>query len=231
MNIKAGNTLFLVLMTTLTSCGKKAMQQEKITPQALSQWETLDKGKSTIQGDALIIEEIEGSDGYFLISPKSYKKDFTLRYKVKALSASSVLITLFSVSQQDQESKLSLPSQYSSPEEFWKWRSNMQHYNLTINNRSHGNTPFFFKNLSPHFRGFYKNLPDNIMETDQWYDVEIGKKGTHIWFKLNDNIVFNAEDCTPLNGGHLIFRISGTTGDKTIFAKAALKDIVISYEE
>ena len=38
-------------------------------------------------------------------------------------------------------------------------------------------------------------------------------------------------DLYPLHQkGRLIFRISGTTGEKVIFAKAAFKDIVISYE-
>ena len=68
------------------------------------------------------------------------------------------------------------------------------------------------------------------MEIGQWYDVEIGKKENRLWFKLNDKVHFDVEDCSSFKGGRLIFRISGTTGEKTIFAKAAFKDIVISYE-
>ena len=64
----------------------------------------------------------------------------------------------------------------------------------------------------------------------EWYLVEIGKNENRLWFKLNGTTHFDIEDCHPLNGGRLIFRISGTTGENVIFAKAAYKDIVISYE-
>lgn len=229
MKIKANSILFMISFLPLIGCGQKTTQQEKVSPLELSQWKTLDKGKSTIKDDALIIEETEGANGYFLISPKSYKGDYTIRYKVKALSESSVLIALFSASQKDNVNELILPPNDSKPEEFWKWRSNMQHYNITFNNKSHNYKPFFLKNLSPNSRGFYETLPDNIAEVGQWYDVEIGKKGEHLWFKLDDKTFFDMEDCNPLGDGHLIFRISGTTGDKTILAKAAIKDIVISF--
>lgn len=204
------------------------MKQEKISPTELSNWETLDKGKTTLKDDALIVEETEGANGYFLISPKSYKGDFVIRYKVKALSESSVIITLFSASQKDNTGELILPPKESAPEEFWKWRSNMQHYNVTFNNKSHNYKPFFLKNLSPYSRGFYETLPDNITEVGQWYEVEIGKKENRLWFKLGDKIYFDIEDCNPLKEGHFIFRISGTTGENVILAKIAIKDIVIS---
>jgi hypothetical protein len=213
----------------LIGCAQEQPQQENITPQELAAWQTFDKGKSTIQGDELIVEETEGSNGYFLISPKVYKKDFVLRYKVKAMSESTVLITLFSVEQNNNSRGFILPSANASPREVWDWRTKMKHYNLTINNRSHGNRPFFFKNISPYSRGFYESLPENIVEVGKWYTVEIGRKENKTWFKLNGKNYYDIEDCNPLEGGRLIFRISGTTGENTIFAKAAFKDIVITY--
>ena len=68
------------------------------------------------------------------------------------------------------------------------------------------------------------------MNTQEWYAVEIGKQGNRLWFKLNNDLVFEQEDCNPLSGGHLIFRISGTTDETVIFAKAAIKDLIISHE-
>ncbi len=147
--------LITLLSATAFSCGQK---KEQITPEELATWQTFDKGKSTIQGDELIVEEIEGSDGYFLISPKVYETNFTLTYKVKALSESTVLITLFSVLQEGDNRTFSVPSESATPREVWNWRSGMKHYNLTINNRSHGITPFFFKNVPPSSRGFNERL-------------------------------------------------------------------------
>lgn len=218
----------LLLMATMASCGQT--DNIKITPEELATWQTFDKGKSTVQDDMLIVEETEGSDGYFLISPKQFESDFKLSYKVKALSASTVLITLFSVLQEDDNGTFSLPPVTATPREVWDWRSQMKHYNLTINNRSHGITPFFFKNVPPNSRGFNESLGKNIMEVGEWYDVEIGKQQNRLWFKLNGETFFDVKDTSPYQKGRLIFRISGTTGEKVIFAKAAFKDIVISYE-
>ncbi len=230
MKAKQHNLVLIIVLISMVGYSQNKIKQEKISPQQLYTWQTLDKGKRTIKNDALLLEETQGSDGYFLISPKKYKGDYVLNYKVKAMSESAVLITLFSVSQRDDTGKLDLPKNDASPKEIWEWRSSLEHYNLTFNNKSHGNKPFFFKNISPFSRGFYQSLPKNIVTVGKWYDVEIGKTGTRLWFKLNNTIVFDVQDCNPLTEGHLIFRISGTTGDKTIFAKAAIKDIVISYQ-
>lgn len=228
MKTRSQITLFTLLTVLGFSCGQNNI--EKITPQQLARWQTFDKGKSTVQGDELIVEETEGSDGYFLISPKEYNTDFTLKYKVKPMSESTVLITLFSVTQEGDPTEFSVPSVSATPREVWDWRSGMKHYNVTINNRSHGITPFFFKNIPPSSRGFNEKLQKNIMEVGKWYDVEIGKKEKRLWFKLNEKEFFTVEDTDPYEKGRLIFRISGTTGEKVIFAKAAYKDIVISYE-
>ncbi|WP_298902628.1 hypothetical protein [uncultured Psychroserpens sp.] len=220
--------LTLIITIVFFNCEKR-VTEEKITPQELVNWQTLDKGKTTINGDELIIEETEGSDGFFLISPKLYPKDFTLKYKVKALSESTVLINLFSVLQDGDNKTFKLPDVNATPREVWDWRTTLKHYNLTYNNRSHGNTPFFFKNTAPNSIASREKLDENIFEIEKWYDVEVGKKDNKVWFKLNNKTYFDFEDTTPLEGGRLIFRISGTTGDKVIFAKAAIKNIVISY--
>lgn len=223
--------IFLTLLSiNMYNCQQKNTIQEKITPKEMASWLTFDKGKTTIEGDVLIVEEVEGSDGYFLISPKIYPKDFTLTYKVKAMSESTVLINLFSVLQDSKSDEFLLPPVISTPSEVWQWRSSMQHYNLTFNNRSHGITPFFFKNSPTKPRGFDEKLKENIVEVGAWYVVEIGKKDNRIWFKLNNKLIFDVEDKNPFEGGRLIFRISGTTGKKVIFAKAALKDIMILYQ-
>ncbi len=223
-------TLLKLTLTLVATSHIMIAQQVKITAQELAQWPTLDKGKTTVEGDVLIMEETEGADGYFLVSPQAYEGNYTIRYKVKPMSESSVLITLFSASQTESPDKLIMPAVNASPEAFWEWRSHMQHYNLTFNNSSHGLSPFFYKNLSPLSRGFYERLPENIATVGQWHQVQIGKKGNRLWFKMDGKEYFNVQDCNPLMKGHLIFRISGTTGEKVILAKAAIRDLVITFD-
>ncbi len=220
--------LLIGIVTAMSSYGQQ--DKEEISARTLAKWQTYGIGKRTVEDDVLLVEETEGSEGYFLISPKEYRTNFTLRYKAKALSESSVLITLFSVKQEQDDGTFLVPDPTASPRAVWDWRCSMKHYNLTINNRSHGITPFFFKNVPPKARGFNERLTENIMEVGRWYDIEIGKKENNIWFKLDGKLFFDVEDTNPYENGRLIFRISGTSGEKTIFAKAAFKDIVISYE-
>ncbi len=230
MKTIVSRTILFCLLVLLVNCSETTLNKEIITAQELSTWRTLDNGKSTVVGEELIIEETEGADGYFLVSPKSYKGDIILNYKVKALSDSAVLIALFSASDAGESQGITLPPEDTKGMGFWTWRTHLEHYNLTFNNVSHNYKPFFFKNISPRSKGFHLTKAENIMGIHEWYDVEIGKQGNRLWFKLNDKMIFEQEDCNPLSGGHLIFRISGTTGEKVIFAKAVLKNLIISHE-
>lgn len=230
MTIKHLITSLVVLLCCIAAINAQITVKDSISAKALQTWTTLDKGKTSINKDELIIEEIQGSNGYFLISPKSYEGDLILNYKVKAMSESAVLIVLLSVSDKGPSNELTLPSPNTTGRGFWDWRTHLEHYNLTFNNKSHGITPFFFKNETPYKKGFHQKAKSNSMEIEKWYEVEIGKKQNRLWFKLNNEIVFEQEDCNPLTNGHLIFRISGTTGEQTIFAKAAIKDLVISHQ-
>ncbi len=207
-----------------------AQEREVYASDDLANWQTYGIGKTTIQNDELIVEETDGSDGFFLISPKSYSGDLTITYKVKALSASAVQIVLLSASDPGASLALTLPvSEDLTPREVWHWRTTLEHYNLTFNNESHGNKPFFYKNVSPYEKGFRLDQAKNVMTHGEWYSVEIIKKGTSISFSLDGEIIFETKDHTPLTGGHLMLRISGTNGSNVILAKASYKDFVLTH--
>ncbi len=223
------NLIFLAFHFTNINA-QDSLKKEIITAEEMMEWQTLDIGKRTIEDNSIVVEETAGSNGFFLINPKVYHGDVIIKYQVKAISTSSVLITLFSVLDIQQEGQLTLPPENSSGREIWNWRSTLQHYNLTFNNASHGYKPFFYKNLSPRSKGFHNTLSDNITEIGKWYDVEIGKVGERLWFKLNDDLIFDVVDCSPLSSGQLIFRISGSNSDEVIFAKAAFRNLVVFSE-
>ncbi|WP_282079356.1 hypothetical protein [Aquimarina algiphila] len=232
--MKRNSFLFMILVVLglgLESCNSNELIEEKVSSQELSGWETLGKGKTSIQDHEFVFEEIDSSDGFFLISPKRYEGDMVLKYKIKPLSEASVLITLFSASDTAETLQLTLPEKNADEEAIWEWRREMNHYNLTFNNESHGYTPFFYKNISSLDRGFYLRKEENIMKSKEWVTVEIGKKENSVWFSLDDIIIFQRTDFSPLLGGHVIFRISGTTTkEKTILAEASIKDLVIYHQ-
>ncbi|MBO3697164.1 DUF1961 family protein [Roseivirga sp. E12] len=228
--------IFSIILFSLFHFGYAQNQQTK-TPvreafsvQELANWQTYGIGKASVSNGELILEETAGSDGLFLVSPKSYDGAITINYKVKAMSESSVQIVLFSASDAGESMALTLPSSNDlTPREVWTWRTTLEHYNLTFNNRSHGIKPFFFKNISPYEKGFRLDQKENVMETQRWYNVEIIKGDSTIKFTLDDKVIFEVKDHEPLAGGHIMLRISGTTGDKVIFAKAAYKDFVLTH--
>ncbi len=214
-----------------SSCASINTQSEQISVQELANWHTYGIGKTSIEGDQLIVEETDGSDGFFLISPESYKGDITMTYKVKALSESAVQIVLFSASDPGKSLALTKPTSNDlSPREVWNWRTTLEHYNLTFNNKSHGNRPFFFKNVSPYEKGFRLDQTENVMVPGKWYNVSIVKKGTLIKFTLDDKTIFEVKDHEPLPGGHIMLRISGTNGNNIILAKAAYKDFMLTHQ-
>ena len=222
-------TVITAIFLTFVQFGY-AQTQEAFTAKNLASWQTYGIGKTTIQNDELIVEETDGSDGFFLISPKPYVGDITMTYQVKALSESAVQIVLFSASDKGESQTLTLPSSNDlTPREVWTWRTTLEHYNLTFNNKSHGIKPFFIKNISPYEKGFRLDQSENVMIPGQWYDVKIIKKGTQVKFTLNDKVIFETKDYEPLAGGHIMLRISGTTGENIVFAKAAYKNFILTH--
>lgn len=226
------STVILIFILMITGCEPNDFVEEGISSQELSKWKTIGKGKTSIKDHEFVFEEIDSSDGFFLVSPKSYQGDMVIQYKIKALSKASVLIVLFSASDTKETIQLTLPEKNAAAEDIWEWRRKMNHYNVTFNNKSHGYTPFFYKNVSSLERDFHLRKQENVMNHNQWVSVEIGKKENKVWFSLNDSIIFERTDYNPLLGGHILFRISGaSTQEETILAKASIKDLTIYHKE
>ena len=203
---------------------------EKIPLEQLATWRSLDKGQVSIKDDYLVLEELPGSDGYFLVSPENYEGDVIVQYKLKPISESSVMIVLLSASDNAESLELKLPSADAKPEEFWDWRSSMNHYNITFNNESHNYKPFMYKNINQQERGFNLRVNENVVKPGSWYDIETGVVDGRIWLKIDGEYIFNHTDPEPLKGGHIIFRISGTNGENVILAKSAIKSLVIHHK-
>ncbi len=219
----------MLVCVHVSMCSQEYTNHIKVSE--LAKWETYGEGTVEIKEKALQMSEIPGSTGLFLISPKPYNGDITITYKVKALTETSVIITLFSVLDSIGATKLSLPKSGLSGSEQWKWRSSLSHYNLTFNNKSHGTTPFLFKNVSSLEKDFHLRASKNSMIPNQWHTVKITKKNNQIRFLLNNELIFNKHDCNPLDKGHILFRISGGTAtDSSLLAKIMLKDVIIYHQ-
>ncbi len=218
----------LAIASNLFSCiTNNEAQERKILAKDFLSWKTLGEGKASVVGDILVMEETFGSDGFFLVSPEPIKGDLKIKFKFKAISDSSVMIVLFSASDTGQELALTLPESNASPQEINSWRREMNHYNVTFNNLSHGYTPFFFKNISRYKRDFHLRAEENKIIPKKWYDVEIERRNQRVLFKINNEIIFKNNDYKPLFGGHILLRVSGTNDGDVVLAKVNIKDFKV----
>lgn len=224
--------IMLLAVFTFSCTDKKEgkLHAESVSPLELANWKALDLGQTSVENDYLILEELPGAGGYFLVSPENYTGDVIVNYQLQALSESSVMILLLAASDNGQTNQLTLPPPNADAQEFWDWRSKMNHYNITFNNESHGFTPFMYKNINELERGFHIRKTANVMKPGRWYDIEAGRVKDKVWLKVDGEFVFNYHDPAPLLGGHLIFRISGTSGENVILAKSAIRSLVIHHE-
>lgn len=218
-----------ILCLSLSCKEKKPTELEEysILNKEFLKWNTLGVGEASVNNDVLVIEEKEGSDGFFLVSPDAYRGNMKIQFDFKAVSESSVMILLFSASDSSQEVSLTLPVQNASSQEINSWRREMNHYNLTFNNESHGYTPFFFKNISQYERDFHLRAKENKTIPNQWYNIEIERSNEQVLFKIDNEIIFQRKDHEPLLGGHLLLRVSGTNDGEIILAKVNIRDFRI----
>ena len=200
--------------------GLKELQEEKVSSAGLADWKIWGQGKAFAFGDQTCLKEDNETKGAMLISPKAYKKDVVLKFKVLALTASSVVAVILSGSDPGKSDSLTILPDYDG--NFNLWYEEKDNYFFAFKNAPHGFTPFVRKNSAPGI--ILASAPENKMVAGVYYDVEVGRKDNKLWLSINDEEVFMVEDDDPLSGGHVALRIRGTAG---FTGGCLVKDLVI----
>ena len=200
--------------------GWEGFQEGNVSSTELEDWKIYGQGKAFAIGDQFCLKEDDETKGAMLISPKAYKKDVVLKFKVLALTASSVVAVVLSGSDPGKSDSLTIPSDYDGS--FNLWYEEKDNYFFAFKNAPHGFTPFVRKNSAPGI--ILASAPENKMVAGVYYDVEVGRKDNKLWLSINDEEVFMVEDEDPLSGGHVALRIRGTAG---FTGGCLVKDLII----
>lgn len=230
-NILKRSLPLIILFPFFTSCYQEKIidfstytvepwERDSINSEDLAKWEVLGNGKAyEIMNDQFYIGENEGSKGVMLVSPKIYD-DVVLKYKVLALTASTVFVTALSTSSDSLNSELEFPSDYDGGISLLT--EDLSNYFFAYKTTTHGTNPFITKNPHSQFEIIASDA-DNMIP-GVYYNIEIGKDGKQLWLSINGKKVVEAEDEDRLKDGHIVFRLRGTSG---LDASALIKDLII----
>lgn len=200
---KAGTLLFLVILAT--GCSHPSDPSRN----SLSEWTLLGLGERTLEEDGCIrLAETAQSKGLMLISPFATGQDCVLRYEVQAVTDDTVLVALLSLSDPGPSIQLTPPENYDGS---IGWILNgTEGYFIAFCNKPHNRKPFIRK--LPHDPNG-KELSEasrNYMAPRQWYQIEAGRKGDRVYFKLDGETLIEITDSMGVDGGHAGLRIRGT---------------------
>lgn len=202
----------ILLYTFIFISIQLSAQQTEVPANDLIKWDFYGTGIAKIDHKQIYMSEAKNSVGVILVSPESYSADVIMRYELMPLTAATVCVAMLNVHDEDDFS-YSVPKQYNGYVQHWT--QDMNGYFFAFHNASHNWTPFLQK--AEEVKDMAEKLDiakENVMQVGKYYSIEVGKKDSKIWLKIDGEIVLEANDVNPFNGGHLALRIRGTAWDK-----------------
>lgn len=214
----------IVISLVFSIIGTPIFAQESewqtIRSSELIKWNLLGTGKVSQLGEQICLQETTGSKGITLVSPSSFDGSVRIQYKVFALTAATVIVTMTAVSDLGESEELTVPLEYDGG--IGLWYNHTENYFFAFKNASHNRTPFVRKN--PNSQQTLGSAETNVMIPGKYYSVEIGQDLDKLWLKIDDQIMFETSDKEALTGGHVAIRLRGTAGFE---AAALIKDFKI----
>ncbi len=201
---------FLILFLVLIAVSVTAQTGTTYSPKDLEKWESLGDGNGYVTHGQFIMEEVEGSQGFMILSPNRYN-DVVLRYEVMTMNAATVLVAVINASDIGKSTGLTIPGDYMGS--FGFWTKEVEDYMFGFRVMAHNSTPFLRKHPAPGKSSTIGLAEKNVMYPGWRYTVECGKKGSQIWLKIDGETIISVVDEQPLGAGKLAIRVRGTAGD------------------
>ena len=189
---------------------------------ALLAWEVY--GRGTVEahrGQAVILREASGSSGLMLVSPGGYGTNVVVRYRVLTLQPGTVLVTILSASGPAGQQALSLPADYDGG--IGPWLEVNPNYFVAFHNAAHMRYPFVMR-VGGDGNTLLEESKRSHMIVGRWHDIEVGRRGGHVWLSIDGERVLDVNDTDPLGPGKLALRIRGTGPE---IASAIIRDLEI----
>jgi hypothetical protein len=179
--------------------------KEHVRSQDLLEWDFRGMGKAFDSGGGqFCLSENDSTLGAVLISPESYRGDVVIRYKTFALTTSTVLVFMHSISDLDSEDKLSIPENYNG--NMGLWVTGKDNYFYAFRNAAHAYPPFIRRYPVPGNDALVI-AKENFMLPGVYYSIEIGRVGKLLWLSVDGKKIIETEEKSILPGGHIAFRM------------------------
>ena len=189
----------------------------------LAKWSLFGAGTISLTAEnSIVLTEGENSEGIVLLSPNKFPADLVLRYKVRPNQFEGVLLALLCVSPL-QGNIISVPDGYRGAMNFWNGPDSAV-YNFLFAFHTGYHQPMAFLNRNPG-EGSLNRQTDQAKE-QRWYEVEAGRRGSHVWLKIDGTLLLESNDSenAALPAGRAGFRLRGP-GDGSFSAE--IKDVEI----
>ncbi len=197
----------------------------KYSPKDLESWQNLGDGKGYVTHGQFMMEEVEGSIGFMIFSPEKYE-DVVLRYEVMTMNAATVLVALLNASDMGESTGLTIADDNNGS--FGHWTKQAEDYMFGFRVMAHNSTPFLRKH--PETDGVKSEIglaKKDVMKSGWRHLVEMGKKGSKLWLKIDGETLIDVTDDKPLDAGKIAIRVRGTAG---ILGKSMIRNLEIIGE-
>lgn len=215
----------LALFCIVFSVSAFSQTVTKYSPKDLENWQSLGDGLGYVTHGQFMMEEVEGSAGFMILSPEKYN-DVILRYEVMTMNPATVLVALLNASDIGSSTDLTIAEDYKGS--FGFWTKEVEDYMFGFRVMAHNSTPFLRKHPAPKGGKSGIGLADkNVMHSGWRHTVECGKKGSRIWLKIDGETLIDVSDAKPLDAGKLAIRVRGTASD---LGKSMIRNLEIVGE-
>jgi hypothetical protein len=225
LNKKSNQMKSLIFALLIMFCGILSAQTvTKYSPKDLEAWKSLGNGNGFVTHGQFLMEEVEGSKGFMILSPHKYK-DVILRYEVMTLNPATVLVALLNASDIGSSNTLTLKDNSDS---FGFWTKEVEDYMFGFRVMAHSSTPFLRKHPAPKTgSSTIGQAEEDVMHSGWRHTVESGKKANRIWLKIDGETIIDVTDDKPLNEGQIAIRVRGTASE---LGKSMIRNLEIIGE-
>ncbi len=197
----------------------------KYSSKDLESWQRLGAGKGYTTHNQFMMEEVEGSIGFMIFSPEKYK-DVILCYEVMTMNPATVLVAIINASDNGSSSDLSITEDNNGS--FGFWTKEVENYMFGFRVMAHNSTPFLRKHPAANGGNTTIGLAEkDVMHSGWRHIVELGKKGSKLWLKIDGEIIIDVADNKPLDAGRIAIRVRGTAG---VLGKCMIRNLEIIGE-
>lgn len=160
----------------------------------------------------VVLSQTPDSEGVMLISPEVYCGDTILRFDLKTLTPTTIMISNIATLNSDGTA-LAFPEDYDG--DSLHMYENFGMYNFVYSVEPHDRPGPFFRRFPNPGSQVHLNASDRQFVTYSTYHaIEIGHIEDRIWLSIDGRTVTEWIDPEPLEGGHVVFRVVGAAHER-----------------